>query len=800
MAYKHIGDTHMLRGDPIQAKSYYLKALNFHSPRYKQDFSSTTNQDRLTTTFLALSDYYLSFGEDSLKEGGVYLQKAATLHGIRKNELLERIYRIRADYAQLQGQSDSALYYLELLENFRLDTYGGQSYKVVKVKRKKANILQSQSQLEDALTQLDASIQILTLGQATQEPSKAPFFIPQTLEDRRELLFALTAKAQYLYQQNPKELEMTWYTADWAIHLLDSLKWSYHLGDDKLNLIQAGYETYEIALKILCRNWQRQLIPIPDQGNKIYEIFEKSKSLLLMESMLQDEAATLEMIPAELLEREKVLNLSIYEMQQQLASVKFSQPEMKENKQALQAQLYTVQNAHNSLLDSISSFSAKYSFLRQQDAARGKLSSLQRTLGKGQLAIEYFWGQEMILGLGITSNKIDLFSISLKDSLDFHIGRLKNNLTSPPLHTQVGQEQGFAQFTTSAYYIYKELLSSPIEKFNPESILIVPDGPLTYIPFEILLSSLPDGSTINYNRLEYLLKRYPISYAYALEAWIRQSKLQIDNSKVRSLDFAGFAPYYPKKFSPGTWASRNTLSPTVKWEELPELDNARKELLEIYRLFDSASSALLIDSIATEENYKQIAPQARIVHLAMHSFINDLHPMYSGMMFYHPAQQVGLDGAIYTYEIMNMDIQAELVVLSMCESEAGVYRRGQGLMSLSKAFSMAKCPSLVSSLWAVNDFSTSQIMKLFYEALTKGVSKDVALQQAKLRYLGLGQNTLSKYHPYYWAPFIHIGRQDPITTYKPIDYQTYLMVGFAFAILLLALFIFLRRNRKDSSQ
>ncbi|MEO1385018.1 MAG: hypothetical protein AAFV78_17495, partial [Bacteroidota bacterium] len=403
------------------------------------------------------------------------------LHGTRKNELLERIYRIKADYALLTGNTDSALQYLQRLEGFRIEKYGPKSYKVAKAKRKMAKVMEDQHKVESAITQLDKGIEILAKEKTTSNTGNKSFFIPKNIEAKRELLFILTVKAQYLYRQDPDNLLPAWWAADQAIHLLDSLKWSYHLGDDKLNLIQAGYETYEIALKILCRNWQRQLIPIPDQGNKIYEIFEKSKSLLLMESMLQDEAATLEMIPAELLEREKVLNLSIYEMQQQLASVKFSQPEMKENKQALQAQLYTVQNAHNSLLDSISSFSAKYSFLRQQDAARGKLSSLQRTLGKGQLAIEYFWGQEMILGLGITSNKIDLFSISLKDSLDFHIGRLKNNLTSPPLHTQVGQEQGFAQFTTSAYYIYKELLSSPIEKFNPESILIVPDGPLTYI-------------------------------------------------------------------------------------------------------------------------------------------------------------------------------------------------------------------------------------------------------------------------------------------------------------------------------
>ena len=124
-----------------------------------------------------------------------------------------------------------------------------------------------------------------------------------------------------------------------------------------------------------------------------------------------------------------------------------------------------------------------------------------------------------------------------------------------------------------------------------------------------------------------------------------------------------------------------------------------------------------------------------------------------------PSRQPEEDGVLHAYEITNMNLQAEMVVLTACESGAGKLMKGEGLLSLTRAFLGAGAHSVVASLWNANDAATAKLMKLFYAGLKKGGSRSRALQQAKIALRNSGGR---ESHPFYWAPFILVGQGGPL--------------------------------------
>ncbi len=134
---------------------------------------------------------------------------------------------------------------------------------------------------------------------------------------------------------------------------------------------------------------------------------------------------------------------------------------------------------------------------------------------------------------------------------------------------------------------------------------------------------------------------------------------------------------------------------------------------------------------ATERNFKENANNYGILHLAMHGLLNDQDPMFSKLLFIQNDTLEG--GFLNAAEIY--DLNAQLAVISACNTASGKINRGEGIMSLSRAFMYAGCPSIVASLWKAPDAATSKIMVHFYENLNKGLTKSEAIRQAKLAYL-----------------------------------------------------------------
>ena len=223
---------------------------------------------------------------------------------------------------------------------------------------------------------------------------------------------------------------------------------------------------------------------------------------------------------------------------------------------------------------------------------------------------------------------------------------------------------------------------------------------------------------------------------------------------------------------------------TVLRNSLVELHWSANEIESISELF---SGNAYINTEATEKIFKEKAKNANIVHLATHTLLDDNNPLYSKMVF-APEMESTEDGFLNLFELYNMNLKSELVVLSACNTGYGKIVNGEGIMSMARGFICAGSPSIVMSLWPVDDHSTSVVMKYFYKGIAEGLEKDEALRQAKLKYLQNSDD--AKADPFYWAGFVEVGNTEPINFESEPNFLLWItsLIGLLFGV------VFLYRN------
>lgn len=174
----------------------------------------------------------------------------------------------------------------------------------------------------------------------------------------------------------------------------------------------------------------------------------------------------------------------------------------------------------------------------------------------------------------------------------------------------------------------------------------------------------------------------------------------------------------------------------------------------IAELFSGQS---VIAAQATEDRFKQEAEDYRIIHLGTHTEINTTSPMLSRLILSRSKNE---DGYLHAYEIYNLPLRAELAVLTACETGVGKESSSEGVLSMAHGFAYAGCPSLVMSLWEIDEKTSAQIIETFYQNLSDGMPKNEALRQAKLLYLKDAKGELK--NPYYWSGLVLFGNANPV--------------------------------------
>lgn len=196
---------------------------------------------------------------------------------------------------------------------------------------------------------------------------------------------------------------------------------------------------------------------------------------------------------------------------------------------------------------------------------------------------------------------------------------------------------------------------------------------------------------------------------------------------------------------------------------------------------------------ATEKAFKAKAPPAGVLHLATHALIDDQDPLNSKLIFAADVDTTE-DGFLHAYELYNMQLNAEIAVLSACNSGMGKLNHGEGMMSLARGFLYAGVPSVIVSLWPVDDRAAAELTNYFYQGLKNNLSANEALHDAKLQYLNHANEV--KANPLYWAGFIAIGEsQRCIQTSQSFAWVKWaiLIAGFT-----LAVFFFIRERRRKA--
>jgi CHAT domain-containing protein len=301
------------------------------------------------------------------------------------------------------------------------------------------------------------------------------------------------------------------------------------------------------------------------------------------------------------------------------------------------------------------------------------------------------------------------------------------------------------------------LLWAPVEPVLAElgdikKLVIIPEGPLNYLPFEALGEN------------GYLIDKYTIQYHVSGALYLSAEA----NKTVRSKpSFIALAPIFEDKetsflnkscerfVASAQKADTTTRAFSLNGQYIAPLPATETEVEKINQLHldNGLISKYFVREAANEELIKKgELANYDYIHFATHGFVNSQYPELSGLLLAQNPKSAE-DGVLYSGEILGLTLKAELVTLSACETALGKKIEGEGVRGLTTAFLFAGAQSVIASLWKVADESTALMMISFYSELLSGKDKATALRTAKRHLISTSRFS----HPYYWAPFIPIG-------------------------------------------
>lgn len=323
------------------------------------------------------------------------------------------------------------------------------------------------------------------------------------------------------------------------------------------------------------------------------------------------------------------------------------------------------------------------------------------------------------------------------------------------------------------------------EKIPLKSLLIIPDDVLTFIPFDVLLSERANPDA-RWRELPFLLKKYGTGYAYSATLWEMQQQISADHRSKSDpkFSFAGFAPSYG---NPPASADA-TRSVTIPDSLIYEIKGTQIELEKVHALMGGRQFS---GATCSERQFKETAPDCRILLLAMHGLANDEYPELSCLLFGRPKGDSINNDVLFTNELQIMQLQADLAVLSACHTGFGKLQKGEGVYSLARAFAVAGVPSTVMSIWRLHEMSAPLLTEAFFKYLKAGKTKDEALRLAKLDFLENDKN-YDRNHPFFWAGVTVSGDMCPLGSSWPWWY--WLLGGMAILAVLLVIWRRKRRN------
>jgi CHAT domain-containing protein/tetratricopeptide (TPR) repeat protein len=390
------------------------------------------------------------------------------------------------------------------------------------------------------------------------------------------------------------------------------------------------------------------------------------------------------------------------------------------------------------------------------------LAALQASLPSDAILLEYvFDHRRNVMGLprepfgvcfAVTRDKALIFEIgSLADLPDLVI-RFRESLTLPAAGDLPG-EKASKGFTEAAEQLYRLLVAPAGDLLSGKRrMIVVPDRFLTVVPFEALLTNSGGGA---WGSLPYLVRKASISYSPSATIYVQLSSERRAARADKDLLAIG-DPVYEGEGAGGSVLE--LIAGTATHAGFQRLPHTAEEATAVAALFPAGRRDLLLREQATEDRFRELIAAHRYSHVlfSVHGVTSAQYPQFASLVLSRRPNSPH-DGLLQVYEIYNLRVPADLVVLSACETALGRNLQGEGLVGLVRAFIYSGARAVVASLWRVEDLSTSRLMAAFFREFRRSSGgKAAALRQAQLQMLGDPKHS----HPFFWAGFILSGARE----------------------------------------
>lgn len=417
-----------------------------------------------------------------------------------------------------------------------------------------------------------------------------------------------------------------------------------------------------------------------------------------------------------------------------------------------------------------------------------KVSDVEKTLLPGENFISMYSTNLMSCIFLITKNDFKFFEINVSAS---QISKLIRQV-SPYFDKATGSnycfnKDLFAFNAKASYELYANVFKSVIENIpHKEKLIFSPSKEMVELPIEFLITRYDSvESNYDYTNKKFLIEDYPISYTPSASVYIEESQNNLSNDKKVLIVGGPNIDVQSEEFA----ERRGLLEEPIKSMRglaLLPLKYSTDEVNQISSIIKT--DKILTNKDATETNFKQNASLSRIIHLATHSLLYKKQPLILFSNFYDPEN----DGFLEASEIVQLNLNSDLVVLSSCGSGLGEIDASEGILGMTKSFFHAGVKSTVVSLWEVNDKYTSELMKIFYRKLSEGSDKSEALRLAKAEFI----KTYSA-NPYFWAAFVLYGNINKIEIEQTSSTKVFIVL---ICLIIIALLILFFRWRNKSYQ
>jgi len=564
------------------------------------------------------------------------------------------------------------------------------------------------------------------------------------------------------------EKEATAYHLDTAVNLIQTCNQLIKERRKEIGNLISYNEDVQPVYKLGIHIFNKGLILKKDSSfiDLAFQFINESKANTLLHG-LSETNAMLNKLPKDLIQRERTYQQSIL-LLEKLKQTNINQQD------SLSQKLLETKSLYDKFKIELEKKYPLYYELKYENFTPG-IKQVQNKIETNTAVLEYFIADSLLYLLHIEKNSQHFYALPkpkyLLDTIDMFMKSITTSITDT-----IDIETIFKQFTNCGRKLYQNLIQKPLEITQSKQLIIIPDKQLNYVPFDLLLTKTISINNDNYKTLPYLLNQYSVGYLSSSSFLTEKYKR---TKKHLPISYIGYAPKYETKAS---LMVKNLISQRVNIRgNYTDLPNAREAVIKIDSMLNGQNGQSFINETATKVNFIANKNKAKIQHFAMHGTVDEENPLDSHLIF--------SDDLLTIADLYTLNIETDLAVLTACNTGTGFLQEGEGVMSLSRAFTYAGCPSLIMSLWSLPDEQTAIISECFFQYLKEGLTKHQALRQAKLKYLQTEAKSNRLAHPFFWAGLVATGNMDAVFDMaEPSSLDSWLIWFVPLSFLILILF------------